>query len=73
MLVMLSIMMYKYRKIILNTNISSHTVNVHPGDHRVDISQVDIYLMDKKWCVNGQTKGKKIIFRSLNIIKEILI
>ena len=73
MLVMLSIMMYKYRKIILNTNISSHKVNVHPGDHRVDISRVDIYLTDKKWCVNGQTKGKTFMFRSLNIIKDILI
>ena len=32
LLVMLSIRMYKCRKIILNTNISRHKVNVHPGD-----------------------------------------
>ena len=73
LLVMLSIRMYKCRKIILNTNISSHKVNVHPGDHWLDISRVDIYLRDKKWCVNGPTKGKTFIFRSLNIIKEISI
>ena len=47
-LVMLTNRMYKCRKIILSTNISSHKVNVHPGDHRVYISQVDINLRDKK-------------------------
>jgi len=65
MLVMLTIRMYECRKIILNTNISSRKVNVHPGDHRVDISRVDINLRDNK--------RQNIYFRSLNIIKEILI
>ena len=69
---MLSIRMHRCRKIILNTKISSHKVNVHLGDHWLDISRVDIYLRDKKWCVNVPTKGKTFISGHLTRNSEII-